>query len=107
MEDLFKALAPQAPSLVVLVILVWIFIKEIRAGREQSDTQQKACHEAHAKVFTSVEKITSDTNEVIRRNSEVIGTICTNLDDQRQHIADAVRDGIDKSACAKRMLGQG
>lgn len=92
--DLIKA----SPGLAVALILVIVFLKELRAQRQESANQQASCHAAQATNLEQVAAVAKDATDVVRQNSVAYGKVCEMLDGQRQAIADAVRDGFEKAA---------
>jgi hypothetical protein len=91
MEEALKEAARQIPSLVVLVVLVLYFL---RALDKRDDTIKAIADTCH----TSQQAATAAINE----NTRVLGQVGEALDAHRQVIADAVRDGIERSPLARR-----
>ena len=90
MDDALKEAARQIPSLVVLVILVVYFLRALDKRDETIKAIAETCHTSQASATTA-----------ITENTRVLGKVGEALDAHRQVIADAVRDGIDRSALAK------
>ena len=90
MEEALKEAARQIPSLTVLVVLVIYFLRALDKRDETIKAIAETCH-------TSQQSATAASTE----NPRVLGKVGEALDAHRQVIADAVRDGIDRSALAK------
>lgn len=69
-------LAKQVPSLVILAWIVWKFAGVLK-------DQSAACHE-----------VQKASNACINENSRVLGQVSESFENQRQSIADAVRDAM-------------
>ncbi len=91
MDEALKEAARQVPSLTVLVVLVIYFLRALDRRDSTIKSIADACHATQAKA-----------SEATSENSRVMGRVCEALDAQRQLVADAVRDGIDRSALANR-----
>lgn len=91
MDEILTEAARQVPSLVVLVVLVIYFL---RALDRRDQTIRAIADSCHASQASSV--------AAINENTRVLGKVGEALDAHRQVIADAVRDGIDRSALAAR-----
>lgn len=89
MDEVLREAARQVPSLVVLVVLVVYFL---RALDRRDATIQRIADSCHA--------VQAQTNEVVQEATRGLGRVGEALDAQRQLIADAVRDGIDRSSLA-------
>ena len=90
MEAMLTEAVRQVPSLVVLVVLVVQFLRALDRRDQTIRAIADSCHATQAKASAAIEE-----------NSRVLGMVGTALDAHRQQIADAVRDGIDRSAIAK------
>lgn len=90
MEQMLTEAVRQVPSLVVLVLLVVQFLRALDRRDQTIRAIADTCHAAQAQA-----------SRVIEDNSRALGRVTECLDAQRQSIADAVRDGIDRSALAK------
>ena len=90
MEAMLSEAVRQVPSLVVLVILV---VQFLRALDRRDQTIRAIAETAHASQASAI--------AAINENTRVLGKVGEALDVHRQVIADAVRDGIDRSAIAK------
>ena len=90
MEDALKEAARQVPSLTVLVVLVLYFLRALDKRDETIKAIAETCHTSQASATAA-----------INENTRVLGQVGEALDAHRQVIADAVRDGIDRSALAK------
>jgi hypothetical protein len=90
MDEVLREAARQVPSLVVLVALVVYFLRAL--DRRDATIQRIAdsCHAAQAGATAAVQE-----------NTRVLGKVGEALDAQRQAIADAVRDGIDRSSLTR------
>lgn len=91
MDEALKEAARQVPSLVVLVVLVVYFL---RALDRRDATIQRIADSCHANQ--------SVATAAVQENTRALGRIGEALDGQRQSIADAVRDGIERSSAATR-----
>jgi hypothetical protein len=91
MDEALKEAARQIPSLVVLVVLVVYFLRALDKRDETIRAIAETCHTSQASATAA-----------ITENTRVLGKVGEALDAQRQVIADAVRDGIDRSALATR-----
>jgi hypothetical protein len=91
MDEALKEAARQIPSLVVLVVLVIYFLRALDKRDDTIKTIAEACEAAQASATTA-----------INENTRALGMVGSALDAHRQVIADAVRDGIDRSAIANR-----
>ena len=91
MDETLKEAARQVPSLTVLVVLVIYFL---RALDRRDSTIKSIADTCHASQQAATQAITE--------NTRALGRVSEVLDVQRQSIADAVRDGIDRSAVATR-----
>ena len=91
MDEALKEAARQVPSLTVLVVLVVYFLRALDRRDQTIRAIADSCHATQAKA-----------SEAISENSRVMGRVCEAVDAQRQLVADAVRDGIDRSALANR-----
>ena len=90
MEAMLTEAVRQVPSLVVLVLLVVQFLRALDRRDQTIRAIADSCHVTQAKA-----------TEAISENNKALGRIGEALDAHRQQIADAVRDGIDRSALAK------
>jgi len=90
MEQMLTEAVRQVPSLVVLVLLV---VQFLRALDRRDETIRAIAKNAHASQASAI--------AAINENTRVLGKVGEALDVHRQVIADAVRDGIDRSALAK------
>jgi hypothetical protein len=90
MEDALKEAARQIPSLAVLVVLVVYFLRALDNRDETIKAIAETCHTSQAGATAA-----------IRDNTRILGMVGEALDAHRQVIADAVRDGIDRSTLAK------
>lgn len=90
MDEALKEAARQVPSLVVLVVLVIYFLRAL----DRRDSTIKAIAETSRAAQDRGTAALTETSRALGRVSEA-------LDVQRQAIADAVRDGIDRSRLAK------
>jgi len=90
-DEVLKEAARQVPSLTVLVVLVIYFL---RALDRRDSTIKSIAETCHASQQSATAAITE--------NTRVLGKVGEALDAHRQVIADAVRDGIDRSAVATR-----
>jgi hypothetical protein len=91
MNEILSEAARQVPSLVVLVVLVIYFLRAL----DRRDSTIKAIAETcHASQRSATVAITE--------NTRVLGKVGEALDAHRQVIADAVRDGIERSPCGRR-----
>jgi hypothetical protein len=90
MDEVLVEAARQVPSLVVLVALVNFFLRALDRRDQTIRAIADACHASQAAATAAVQE-----------NSRVLGRVGEALDAHRQVIADAVRDGIDRSALAK------
>ncbi len=91
MDEALKEAARQAPALVVLVILVVYFLRALDRRDSTIKSIADSCHASQAAATAAVQE-----------NTRALGRVGEALDAQRQSIADAVRDGIDRSALANR-----
>ena len=91
MDEALKEAARQVPSLTVLVVLVIYFLRALDRRDSTIKAIADSCHATQAKA-----------SDAISENSRVMGMVGSALDAHRQLIADAVRDGIDRSALANR-----
>jgi len=91
MDETLKEAARQVPSLAVLVVLVIYFLRALDRRDETIKAIAETCH-ANQQAATAA----------ISENTRVLGRVGEALDAQRQSIADAVRDGIDRSPLANR-----
>jgi hypothetical protein len=91
MNEVLSEAARQVPSLVVLVVLVIYFLRALDRRDATIKEIADACHAAQTR-----------TNQVVLESNRVLGRVGEALDANRQLIADAVRDGIDRSALAAR-----
>ncbi len=91
MSDVLSEAARQAPALVVLVVLVIYFLRALDRRDQTIRAIAETCHAAQR-----------DAVHAITENTRVLGKVGEALDAHRQVIADAVRDGIDRSALAAR-----
>ena len=91
MDEALKEAARQVPSLTVLVVLVIYFLRALDRRDSTIKAIADTCHAAQERGTAAVQE-----------NSRVLGRGCEALDAQRQLVADAVRDGIDRSALANR-----
>ncbi len=89
MDEALKEAARQIPSLVVLVVLVVYFLRALDKRDDTIKAIAETCHTSQ-----------QATTQAINENTRVLGRVGEALDAQRQSIADAVRDGIDRSALA-------
>ena len=90
MDEALKEAARQVPSLAVLVVLVVYFLRALDRRDTTIKSIADSCHATQAQ-----------TSQVVQETTRVMGRVGEALDAQRQLIADAVRDGIDRSALAK------
>jgi len=90
MEEALKEAARQVPSLAVLVVLVIHFLRALDRRDSTIRAIADSCHATQA-----------STTAAITENTRALGRVGEALDAHRQVIADAVRDGIDRSALAK------
>jgi hypothetical protein len=90
MDEALKEAARQVPSLVVLVVLVIYFLRALDRRDQTSRAIADSCHATQVQA-----------SHVMQESNRVMGRVCETLDAQRQLVADAVRDGIDRSALAK------
>ncbi|MCE9635824.1 MAG: hypothetical protein K8T90_08975 [Planctomycetes bacterium] len=90
MDETLKEAARQVPSLTVLVVLVIYFLRALDRRDSTIKSIADACHASQASSVNA-----------INENTKVLGMVGEALDAHRQVIADAVRDGIDRSALAK------
>ncbi len=90
MEQMLTEAVRQVPSLVVLVLLVVQFLRALDRRDQTIRAIADSCHAAQ-----------SQASHAIQENTRVLGRVGEALDAHRQQIADAVRDGIDRSALAK------
>ena len=90
MEQVLTEAVRQVPSLVVLVVLVVQFLRALDRRDQTIRAIADSCHAAQAQA-----------SQAIQENTRALGRIGEALDAHRQQIADAVRDGIDRSALAK------
>jgi uncharacterized protein YoxC len=91
MDEVLTEAARQVPSLVVLVVLVIYFLRALDKRDQTIRAIAETCHAAQR-----------DGVAAITQNTRVLGMVGEALDAHRQVIADAVRDGIDRSAVATR-----
>lgn len=91
MDEALKEAARQVPSLTVLVVLVIYFLRALDRRDSTIKSIAETCH-------ASQQQATAAINE----NTRVLGRVGEALDAHRQQVADAVRDGIDRSALASR-----
>lgn len=91
MDEVLKEAARQVPSLVVLVILVIYFLRALDKRDETIKAIAETCDHAQQSATAA-----------ITENTRVLGKVGEALDAHRQVIADAVRDGIDRSTLANR-----
>ena len=89
MDEALKEAARQVPSLAVLVILVIYFLRALDRRDSTIKSIADSCHASQASATAA-----------INENTRVLGKVGEALDAHRQVIADAVRDGIDRSKCA-------
>ena len=89
MDEALREAARQVPSLTVLVVLVIYFLRALDRRDSTIKSIAETCH-------ASQQQATPAINE----NTRVFGKVGEALDAHRQVIADAVRDGIDRSKCA-------
>ena len=90
MEAMLTEAVRQVPSLVVLVLLV---VQFLRALDRRDQTIRAIADSCHA--------VQTESNRVVQEATRTMGRVGEALDAHRQVIADAVRDGIDRSALAK------
>ncbi len=90
MEEMLTEALRQVPSLVVLVILV---VQFLRALDRRDETIRSIAESAHAAQASAT--------AAINENTKILGKVGEALDAHRQVTADAVRDGIDRSAIAR------
>jgi hypothetical protein len=90
MDEALKEASRQVPSLVVLVVLVVYFLRALDRRDQTIRSIANSCHASQSLATAAVQE-----------NTRAPGRIGEALDGQRQAIADAVRDGIDRSALAK------
>jgi len=91
MDEVLTEAARQVPSLVVLVVLVVYFLRALDKRDQTIRAIADSCH-------ATQERGTAALAETTR----TLGMVGEALDAHRQVIADAVRDGIDRSALARR-----
>ena len=91
MSEVLSEAARQVPSLVVLVVLVIYFLRALDRRDSTIKSIAETCHASQQSATTA-----------ITENTRVLGKVGEALDAHRQVIADAVRDGIDRSAVATR-----
>jgi hypothetical protein len=91
MDEVLTEAARQVPSLVVLVVLVIYFLRALDRRDQTIRAIAETCHQSQAGATAA-----------INENTRVLGKVGEALDAHRQVIADAVRDGIDRSALARR-----
>ena len=91
MDEALKEAARQIPSLVVLVVLVVYFLRALDKRDETIKAIAETCHTSQASATAA-----------IKDNTRVLGMVGEALDAHRQVIADAVRDGIERSPLAAR-----
>jgi hypothetical protein len=89
MDEALKEAARQVPSLTVLVVLVVQFLRALDRRDSTIKSIADSCHASQASATAA-----------INENTRVLGKVGEALDAHRQVIADAVRDGIDRSKCA-------
>ena len=89
MDEALKEAARQVPSLAVLVVLVIYFLRALDRRDSTIKSIADSCHASQAAATAAVQE-----------NTRVLGRVGEVLDAHRQVIADAVRDGIDRSKCA-------
>lgn len=89
MDEALKEAARQVPSLTVLVVLVVQFLRALDRRDSTIKSIADSCHASQASATAA-----------ITENTRVLGKVGEALDAHRQVIADAVRDGIDRSKCA-------
>ena len=89
MDETLKESARQVPSLTVLVVLVIYFLRALDKRDETIKAIAETCHASQASATAA-----------ITDNTRILGKVGEALDAHRQVIADAVRDGIDRSKCA-------
>ncbi len=91
MSEVLSEAARQAPALVVLVVLVIYFLRALDRRDQTIRAIADACHASQQSATAA-----------ITENTRVLGKVGEALDAHRQVIADAVRDGIERSPCARR-----
>lgn len=91
MDEALREAARQVPSLTVLVVLVIYFLRALDRRDSTIKAIADTCHAAQERG-----------TQAITDNTRALGRVSEVLDVQRQSIADAVRDGIDRSALANR-----
>ena len=90
MDAVLTEAARHVPSLVVLVVLVVQFLRALDRCDETIRAIADTCYAAQEQA-----------SQAIQDNTRVLGRVGEVLDAHRQQIADAVRDGIDRSALSK------
>lgn len=90
MDEALEEAAGRCPSLAVLIVLVVCFLRALDRRDQTIKSIAETCH-------ASQQQATAAINE----NTRVHGRAGEALDAHRQQVADAVRDGIDRSALAK------
>lgn len=80
MPDLTQ-LVDMAPSVVVVIVFTFFFLRYVREERifreRMSDSCHAShleCHESHQKNLAVMDKVQQDSNEAIKRNSETLST---------------------------------
>ncbi len=91
MSDVLSEAARQAPALAVLVVLVIYFLRALDRRDQTIRAIAETCHAAQR-----------DGIAAINENTRSWAKVGEALDAHRQVIADAVRDGIERSPCARR-----
>ena len=91
MDEALKEAARQVPSLTVLVVLVVQFLRALDRRDQTIRDIAETCHASQRAATTA-----------INENTRVLGQVGEALDAHRQVIADAVRDGIERSPLARR-----